>query len=72
MRLAIGNSSLGSGVNKSKLSSPHATALAHLAETTRDPNSAKVLLRIEAEHLVSADEAERTLALASMKNKDDQ
>ena len=49
-----------------------ATALAHLAETTRDPDRAKALLRIAVEHLVSADEAERTLPLASMKNKDDQ
>jgi hypothetical protein len=49
-----------------------ATALTHLAETTRDPEVAKVLLRIASEHLVSADEAERAMALAGMTNKDHQ
>jgi hypothetical protein len=47
-----------------------ATALTHLEESTRDPEVAKALLRIASEHLVCADEAERTLALGSMTNKD--
>ena len=68
-RLAIGHSSLGSGVLA--LSPDYhrrqATALTHLAETTSDPDAAKALLRIASEHIVCADEAERTLALASMK-----
>ena len=72
-RLAIGHSSLGTGVLA--LSPDYhrrqATALTHLAETTSDPDAAKALLRIASEHIVCADEAERTLALASMKNKDD-
>jgi len=47
-----------------------ATALTHLAETTRDPEIAKALLRIASAHLVRADEAERTSARARMANKD--
>jgi hypothetical protein len=47
-----------------------ATALTHIAETTRDPELAKALLRIASEQIVHADEAERTLALARMTNKD--
>jgi hypothetical protein len=45
-------------------------ALTHLAEVTRDPDVAKVLLRIASEHIVRADEAERTLALVRVTNKD--
>jgi hypothetical protein len=47
-----------------------ATALTLLAETTRDPEVVKALLRIASEHIARADEAERTLALARMTNKD--
>lgn len=47
-----------------------ATALTHIAETTRDPEFAKALLRIASEQIVRADEAERILALARMTNKD--
>ena len=47
-----------------------ATALTHIAETSRDPELAKALLRIASEQIVQADEAERTLALARMTNKD--
>jgi len=43
-----------------------ATALTCLAETTRDPEVAKALLRIASEHIVHADEAERALALGRM------
>jgi hypothetical protein len=68
----IGNFSLGSGVVS--LSPDYhrrqATALTRLAETTRDPEIAKALLRIASEHLVSAKEVERALALARMTNKD--
>ena len=46
-----------------------ATALTHLAETNSDPDTAKALLRIAAEPLVTADEAERTLALTRVTNK---
>jgi hypothetical protein len=46
--------------------------LTQLAETTRDPEIAKTLLRIASEHTVCADEAERTLALARTTNKDHQ
>jgi hypothetical protein len=69
--LAMGNASVGSGVVS--LSPDYhrrqATALTHLAETTSDREVAKALLRIASEHIVCADEAERTLALARMKNK---
>jgi hypothetical protein len=47
-----------------------ATALTHLAETARDPEVVKALLRIASEHIVRADEAERTLALVCLTNKD--
>jgi hypothetical protein len=46
-----------------------ATALTHLAETTRDPEVAKALLRIASAHLIRVDEAVRTLAQARMANK---
>ena len=46
-----------------------ATALTHLAEVTRDSDVAKALLRIASEHIVRADEAERTLALVRVTDK---
>jgi hypothetical protein len=41
-----------------------AATLTRLAQTTRDPDTAKALLRIAAEHVERADEAARTLAPA--------
>jgi hypothetical protein len=40
-----------------------AATLTQLAQTTRDPETAKALLRVAADHISRADEAVRDLAL---------
>jgi hypothetical protein len=42
-----------------------AATLAQLAQTTRDPDTAKALLRMAAEHIARAEEAVRTITLVA-------